>query len=281
MRLTRHVLTVCSLVPILLTAPGPAALAAEPAGRQPAAPTVVVQPATNLQPDTQVQITARGLPRSTPMFVVLCDGPRDSQIFDTCQTRLAEGVSSDARGRLSLSVGLPAVAYYYQYGRRALYCRGDTCQVFVYWYDQEGQLAGVAESATLEFQGSPATITATPDTDLVDGSRVRVTGRAEGSTSRYVTIVQVVCVEKVGENSCFSDLPLASVPLRADDTYAADVRVVRFMPDGYDCRSDDEDFLDCRLTARFLIDGYQQPDVTFGDPEFGDPSSRLDFRQPA
>jgi hypothetical protein len=237
---------------------------------------VEVSPATDLAPNQTVQVTARGLPRSSAVNVVLCAwGPNDDT---ACLTRLAEDVRTDAYGRLSLSVDVRPVAYYDTYGVQPTYCRNDVCRVVIYWQDDQGALAGSVESVALEMRGSAATIAATPTSGLSTGRRVRVTGTADGSTSRYVTIVQVACWDYRGESGCYADLPLASVPLRADDTYEAWVRVVRVLPDGTDCRRDAEDNTWCALTARFITESYNIPDETFGVPAYGHPGVGIGFR---
>jgi hypothetical protein len=276
--------TMSIAVPVLLVSISAVPVGAFPAAVVPAAgavpagtPVVRVEPATDLVPGQSIRVAARGLPRNTPVEVVACAGVPDNSETG-CPTRLADGIVTDGRGRLSLQTNMPGVAYTDIYGPQPYYCRDDVCGVVVVWRDQDGNIGGTASSEPVVMRGSSATIAVTPADGLTDGRRVRVTGRAEGSDARYVTILQVGCWHRLGESGCDYELPLVSVRLRTDDTFTARVPVVRVLPGGLDCLTDVDDFRECRLTARFLSDSSGGgPDETFGVPLYGHPGRVITF----
>ncbi|HEU5109351.1 MAG TPA: hypothetical protein VFT95_12485 [Micromonosporaceae bacterium] len=278
MRLAKLALGACSLVPVVLVVSAPPAysVAAAPTASSVAAPAVGVLPAGDLVPGQRVRVVARGLPPSTPVTVDTCLYRPDSDLG--CHASPVDGLTTDVRGRLSLAMTVPGITYYGYYGTQPGYCRDDACRVMIYWRDADGVVVGVAESAPLVMRGSRATITATPASGLTDGQRVRVTGRAEGSDARYVAIVQLTCYDRLDERGCRSELPLLTVRLRPDDTFAATVRVGRMLPDGVDCAMLDDPERDrCLITARFLRRPGGVPDETFGVPSFGHPEATITF----
>jgi hypothetical protein len=247
----------------------------------PAAPTdtasvVRVVPSTGLTERTPVRITARGLPASTPVAVTVCD--RQPDVENDCLTDLAYEVATDSRGRLDLDVQIPALAFYDHdiSSRQPIYCRADHCAVHITWRDDAGNVAGSVASPPLTFVGSPATITASVAEELVDGQRIRVTGTALGSDAPYVTVLEQRCAERLGQVECDPELPLATVRLRPDDTFAADVRVFREPPLA-DCVDDGDTIVECYLVARILLNGYTGADETFGVPAYAHPRVEIQF----
>jgi hypothetical protein len=250
-----------------LVAPDRAAGSTEPA--------MWVRPATGLRAGDRVRVTARGLPPDTPVGVGLCALVPSAD--EPCSTTLAEA-TTDRHGRLAVRVPVVDVIYYRPdraVHPQPVYCRGDGCQMYVWWYDDLGDVWSVGSSA-LEFTGSPGTIEATPASGLTDGQRVTVTGTADGSDARRVQVWQHSCFTRLGERYCVSE-QLAVVPLRRDDTFRADVRVRRFLgagEDRYDC-VDEERF--CHLSAAFLDPRTGLPDPGFGDPAYGHPRADIGF----
>lgn len=284
---TRSILRLCLLLALLVVAAPPAAAgppAAAPAAAvttAPAAadPAVRVVPATGLTGQTPVRITARGLPANTPVEVTLCDRPPGDDGGETeCLTRLAADQVTDARGRLALGAQPPALAYFDHetFHTHPIYCRADGCAVYVAWRDEAGEIAGSVASRTLTFVGSPATITASVTDGLADGQRVRVTGTALGSDAPYVSILEQQCSQRLFEVDCQPELPLATVRLRPNDTFAATVRVFRVLPGNSDCVDDDE-IVECYLVARILQYGYTGADETYGVPAYGHPRVEIEF----
>jgi hypothetical protein len=247
-----------------------------PAAQADTAPLVRVVPSTGLTERTPVRITARGLPASTTVEVIVCDRPPDEE--NACLTDLAHEVTTDSRGRLDLTVQVPALAFYDHdiSGRQPIYCRADVCAVHVTWRDDAGTIAGSVASRTLTFVGSPATITASVTEELVDGQRIRVTGTALGSDAPYVTVLEQRCSGRLGQVECDPELPLATVRLRPDDTFAADVRVFREPPLA-DCVDGGDTVVECYLVARILRNGYTGADETFGVPAYAHPRVEIQF----
>lgn len=197
------------------------------ASAAPPAPGVWVSPGTGLEAGDPVRVTARGLPAAMTVTVFLCQWPADE--WSWCETSLGRATTT-VRGTLSLRVRVADPVYYTPdpaIQPQPIYCRADTCRVFVTWTDATGAPVSVG-SAPLEFTGSPATVTASPDTDLQDLQQVRVTGTAYGSHAGSVQIWQHECASHFGEVACWSDVLLATVPLRRDDTFAATVRVHKY-----------------------------------------------------
>lgn len=210
------------------------------------------------------------------MEVTVCDRQPDEE--NDCLTDLAHEVTTDSHGRLDLDVQVPALAFYDHdiSSRQPIYCRADLCAVHVTWRDETGNIAGTVASRTLTFVGSPATITASVTEELVDGQRVRVTGTALGSDAAYVTVLEQRCSERLGQVECDPELPLATVKLRPDDTFAADVRVFREPPLA-DCVDGGDTIVECYLVARILLNGYTGADETFGVPAYAHPRVEIQF----
>lgn len=244
------------------------------ASAAPPEPGVWVSPASDLEAGDPVWVTARGLPATTAVTIFLCDWPADD--WSWCDTSLGEATTT-AAGTLSLRVRVTDPVYRTPVSllqALPIYCRADNCRVFVTWVDNWIPVSVGSDS--LEFTGSPGTVTASPDIDLQDAQRVRVTGTAYGSDARSVQIWQHECVSYYGVEDCSSKILLTTVPLRRDDTFAATVRVHKFGgSEGAVCGAADTRW--CTLSAHIIDPKTGLPDPTFGDPRFADPGTSISF----
>lgn len=264
-----------------------AATALAVAGPQPAsagpvphtvAPRVTVNPFTGLHDGDPVTVAAHGLPPHTTVNIVECDTPTqydEDEFFNGCLPSLTTA-TTDGAGRLRVSLAIPAVTDYYQEPNEnpdPEYCRDDMCRVFVEWTDTAGHQS--VGTRPMHFVGSAATIAISPGAGLTNGIRVRVTGRAKGSTGHYVRIVEQTCDFSLAQQGCGDTVTLATLRLTRRDTFSGHVRLYQHFPGGVDCPNLNTEDL-CLLTAVVLnADGV--PDDTFGVSSLGDPGVDLQF----
>jgi len=245
------------------------------AGVAAAAPTVTVTPSTGLAGGDVVAIQASGLEPDAPVRVVQCDLFNGDDELGDCPD-LAQ-VTAGPTGQLAVTLTLADPVWRSQpFGdANPVYCRADICRIFLVWTDSQGTMQ-VLSSAPLEFEGSPATIVATPAADLRKSQKVTVTGTAVGAEGQTVDVVQEACFDIVQGSGCYGTRLLGSTTVAGDGSWTVRVRVQRFLPDGTDCAS--FDILGaCQLTAR-ILDGSGQPDDSFGVARIGQPGAALLFR---
>ncbi|WP_212830022.1 neocarzinostatin apoprotein domain-containing protein [Catellatospora sp. TT07R-123] len=262
-----------SLLSVLVLVAAGSLVASSPAVALDGPPAAHVTPRFGLSTASTVTVSGSGLPAHTEVAVVECD----VETYDTGDGLVGcpavRTVTTSATGTASVQLNPRDPVYRsLEYGDPVpVYCRADACRYFFEWTDSAG-LHSVGTDV-LHFTGSPATITATPAAGLADGQRVKVTGTAKGSTGRYVTIVEASCFQIIQGSGCNGNLPLATVPLRADGTFRATVTVFRYLGDGQDCVGD---FYGCQLHVVVLgPDG--RPDDTFGVSSIGQPAVPLEF----
>ncbi|EEP74721.1 hypothetical protein MCAG_05048 [Micromonospora sp. ATCC 39149] len=235
-----------------------------------ATPSATARPTSGLSASSVVRVTATGLPRKTEVDIVQCDeATYDDGGRIGCP--VVQTATTSGLGRISERVNASITVYRSRpYGdSEPVYCRADTCRFFVEWVT-DGDRHSVA-TAALEFTGDPATITATPNTGLIDGQLVQVTGTAKGSPSRHVTITQIACYDIIQESGCVDSTPLATVPLTEDDMFTTTV-AVQYWPS---C-APDSDITTCELHV-VVFDAQGQPDSSFGSGWSGPHRAYLGF----
>ena len=235
-------------------------------------PTVSVVPSTGLARGDVVRVSASGLEPLAAVRVIQCDvflDNPDEECFDNTTT------TADPTGGVSLDVTLGDPVFHAQeFGDpKPVYCKSDTCHIFLVWFDANG-VQQVASSDALEFTGSPATISASPSTDLRKTQRVAVQGTAIGAEGRRVQIVEEACFGIVQGSGCYGALPAVTTTVRADGTFSTHYRVKRFLSDGTDCTGDILGF--CELSV-IVPDAAGNPDDTFGISRIGQPAVALSF----
>jgi Neocarzinostatin family len=239
-----------------------------------AAPAVTVTPSAGLVGGNEVVVQASGLDPNATVRVIECDEFNGDLELD-CPD-LAE-VAAGSDGQLTVAVTLKDPVYRSQpFGdAHPVYCRADGCRIFLVWTDQEGGGQQVLSSAALEFEGSPATITAAPTTDLRKSQKLTVRGTAVGAEGQTVVVVQEACFNMVQGSGCYGTRILGSTAIGSDGSWSMRVRVRRLLVDGTDCAS--ADILgSCQLTAR-VLDAAGQPDDSFGVARSGQPGVALSF----
>jgi hypothetical protein len=244
-----------------------------------ATPSVSVSTASSLHAGQKITVTASGLPAATDVQLSQC--PRDPTGGDEpefCTNRIT--LTTDAAGGIRTRWTLQDPVYFqFPFGDPSpSYCRADDCRMIVSVPDEFGQLTNYS-SVPLTFTGSPATVSVDPDTGLIDGQLVQVTGSAEGSTGRYVRLLQQACFAIVQGSGCNGTIDLGTVRLTRYDTFAATVPVSRILSDGQDCADPLNLLGECGITAE-VLDSHGQPDDTFGVARLGDPSAILEFATP-
>jgi Neocarzinostatin family len=240
-----------------------------------AAPSSTVTPSTGLAGGEQVAVQATGLPPGVSVRVIQCDQFNDDAELDCPDIA---SVVADGAGGVAVTVTLADPVFRSQpFGDAVpVYCRADVCRIFLVWTDAEGSVQALA-SVPLEFVGSPATITATPTTNLRRRQRVQAAGTAFGAEGRTVMVVEEACFAIIQGSGCYGTLSLGSGTVRPDGTWALSVRVRRFLADGTDCADSGNILGQCQLTAR-ILDASGQPDDSFGVARIGDPGVTLSFR---
>jgi hypothetical protein len=236
-------------------------------------PQVTVQPSQGLSTSSTVHLAAAGLPAITSVDLIECDRP--TTIFNDgvegCPVLSSPTTATD--GTMSIDLNPRDLVFRSEpLGDPVpVYCRADDCRYYVEWTDGKGRHS--IHTRKMQFTGSPATISATPASGLVDGERVRVNGSAKGSSGRYVTIVEESCYAIIQGSGCDGALPLATFKLTATDTYSGSVRLFRFLGDGEDCR---DALFGCQLSVT-VLDDRGLPDDSFGVSRLGRPAVELTF----
>jgi Neocarzinostatin family len=248
------------------------------AGVASAEPAVTVRPSAHLVEGSQVTVKTSGLPAGATARLIECDDfVVEVDVVGNCPDLVT--VQADRRGRIATTVAVhDYVIKDFEFGARFLpvYCRADNCRIWVVWTDAAGTVNAVP-SAPLEFRGSPATITATPTSGLLDGQRVTVSGTAVGGAGRRVVVAEEACFDIVQAAGCYGSVVLASTTVGPRGGWTVGtVQVHRFLADGTDCADAANILGACQLTARVLTaDG--GPDDSFGVARLGDPGVMLDF----
>ena len=259
-----------ALVMIVAFAVGIGSAAAAPPG-------VAVSRTHGLHGGDVVRVTGHGITAGAAVQVRQCDvnGADDPNGDDVDYCPAARTVTASAAGTVSLRLRLVDPAFRQEaFGDPVpVYCRADICRIFLVWTDATGTEQSV-QSPLLHFSGSPATVAATPNSDLADTQVVRVSGTALGAQGRKVQIVEHLCFQLVQGSGCEGELAVVTTTVGRDGTFAADYEVDRFLPDGTDCADTFEG--NCVISATVLkADG--QPDNSFGYAPIGDPSVYLSF----
>ncbi|WP_432945970.1 neocarzinostatin apoprotein domain-containing protein [Kribbella sp. CA-253562] len=222
----------------------------------------------------EVRVSGRGFAPGSEVRIVQCDTFVDW--FDgDCPDRTVTTAGSTGRIATRVTLGDP-VFRRMEFGEpTTVYCRADLCHLYAVGNAPDGSRL-VLDSGALGFKGSPATITATPSTDLAAEQWVTVRGTAYGAEWRQVRIVQHACFEIIQETGCYGERPTVTTWVRADGTYATPYRVNRWLPDGTDCF--DVGFLgECYLSVT-VLDRAGQPDDSFGFSPNGDMKTPITFR---
>ena len=90
-----------------------------------------------------------------------------------------------------------------------VYCRADVCRLFLVWSDSDG-VTQVLSSPPLDFTGSPATITVSPSSDLLDVQDVTAQGTAFGAEGRSFRLVEEACFRIIQARECHGDSVIGS-----------------------------------------------------------------------
>jgi hypothetical protein len=242
-------------------------------------PAVTVSPSTGLLDGDQVAVQATGLPAGVTARLIECDQFVEV-VEDVGNCPDITTAAADPSGQIAVTVTVQdLVLKDFQFGARFLpvYCRADVCRIFVVWTDVTGALHWVG-SQPMEFVGSPATITAEPNTDLVDGQKVKVAGTAFGAEGRRLVVVQQACYFIIQDANCYGTSVSGTTTVGKHGTWRMKVRVHRFLADGTDCTEPRTNILgSCGLTAH-VLDASGQVDESFGVIVYGDPSTDLTFQ---
>lgn len=260
------------LLAVVLMMLGGGAVAAGPASADQG---VTVTPSAGLAGGDTVRITAAGLRPGAGVQVVQCDIYTDDPLLNCPGTATT---TADSAGRVTTTITLKDPVY-----RRSgeegdpfpRYCRADICRIFLVWTDASGAQQ-VLSSDALNFTGSPATISVTPNSGLPRTRRVAVSGTADGAQGRQVQIVEELCVAIIQGHGCDVQFPPVVTTVRPDGSFAGHYRVRRFVTGGLDCASDISPYY-CQLSA-IVLTAAGQPDYSFGDPTFGHPHGAISFR---
>jgi hypothetical protein len=243
-----------------------------------ATPSISVTPHDQLRGGEPVVVRATGLAPATAVRLVQCPffDPEADPLDQPYCSDLATG-TTDATGLLLTTVSVADPVYINEpFGDpRPVYCRADTCRMFVTWLDSAGVRQDVG-SKPLHFTGLPATLAVTPNVALQDGQRVVVSGSAYGAQGRTLVIVEEACYTMVQGAGCYGTRVLATSRVGSRGGWWLKVPVHRSLADGTDCSDPDAITGVCQLTARILKpDG--TPDDSFGVARLGQPGVQVDL----
>jgi hypothetical protein len=240
-------------------------------------PTITVTPSTGLVDGQSVVARVHGLPSHISVLLVQCVLSR----ADACPGGVTVVTNGSGRAATGLVVGDAVPFQADVHPDPYAGCRDDSCQIFAVWIDEDGNQR-VAESASMEFVGSPATLSATPTDELVAGQRVRASGSALGGEGRTLVVAERQCSTPGFITTCLAAKSIGSTVVRSNGRWGMSVKVRRDLPHRYaDCsvtELSDPDFdvsLECQLIV-FVLDAAGQPDFGFST-KFGVPAIGLDF----
>ena len=253
------------------------------AGPASAAPTVTadpvtVVPSTGLAGGDTVAVSAAAITPLAAVKVIQCSkGFWEQQNFGyTCFP--VTTTTADPAGNVSVDIALADpvfVATPLNGDDIPLYCRADVCRIYLVWTDSSGTQHAIA-SQRLIFKGSPATIAATPATNLRAHQWVHVTGTVYGARGQTLLIREEACYAIEEGSGCYGARPAVWTTVRPGGFYAAYYPVRRFLADGTDCT--DPNILGlCELNVT-VLDSNGIPDDSFGVSRIGDPAALLSFR---
>jgi acetyl esterase/lipase len=184
---------------VALTAPG--GLAAEVGGgTQVAAPTITIEPASDLVDGQRVDVQGSGLPAGDFVMLAQC-ASNASSVEEGCRSSFGE---TDGNGDLSTQ----AVMRTFVGANREVDCRDPgACVLVAAVYDQTENRYREVARVGLSFDPDgplvpPPTVTVTPDEGLADGQPVTVTG--SGALSDGVDVVQCTA-QPTGASDCDRD----------------------------------------------------------------------------
>lgn len=241
----------------------------------------VASPWTGLAKGDLVQVSGSGLRPYQSVAVIQCDR-LSVDPSKGCPPTMT--TSADRHGDVLVRVPLRDPVFHVDPGGSdsAVYCRADHCRMFLAWVDGDRAQQGIA-SRQLALGGSPATIRVDPSARLRETQWVRVRGTVQGGAGLTVRIREEVCYHLAQDAGCYAGLPYRSAKVKADGSWTGSYRVQRFMftdfwPSGWvDCAGPLDDRLgECQLTAT-VIGAREQPDRSFGVPEYGEPGAVLEF----
>ncbi len=237
-------------------------------------PDINVSRTSGLAGGDEVRVSARGFAPGSEVRIVQCDVFVDS-IDGDCPDRTVTTAGATGRIGTRVTLGDP-VFRRMEFGAPAtVYCRADICHLYAVGDAPDGSRL-VLDSGTLRFKGSPATITATPSTNLAASQWVTVRGTAYGAEGRKVRIVEQACFDIIQETGCYGARTAVTTRVHADGRYATPYRVNRLLSDGTDCTTPDI-LGSCVLSVTVLgRDG--QPDDSFGYAPHGDMMTPIAFR---
>ncbi|WP_112246203.1 neocarzinostatin apoprotein domain-containing protein [Kribbella monticola] len=236
-------------------------------------PSIRVSRTTGLEGGDRVWLTARGFAAGSEVRVVQCNYFADTPEND-CTNNLV--VTAGATGRISTPVTLldPVFLSHEAGDPTPVYCRADICHLFAVGNDASGNRL-ILDSGVLTFKGSPATITATPSTDLRASQWVRVRGTAHGAEGRRVRIVEQSCFQIVQASGCYGAGTPVTTQVHSDGTYSAWYRAKRFLADGTDCA--DPGILGSCVLSVSVLTSAGEVDNSFGYAPIGDMKAYLSF----
>jgi Neocarzinostatin family len=238
-----------------------------------ATPTVKVSPSRRLAGGDTVHVTGAGMTPDADVQVIQCN-TYTGDFDQDCLPRTTTTAAADG----SVSVDVKLLDPVYRNNEDAspipVYCRSDTCRIFLAWTDQNGN-PQVAQSTELNFKGAPATIHASRTTNLPRQEWLHVWGHAYGAQGHRVEVLEEACYYVIQGTGCYGQRPVVRAYVRSDGSYSVSYQVKRFLLDGTDCT--DPDILGfCELSV--IVFTKHKPDDSFGVSLYGQPFLPLTFR---
>ena len=273
-----HKLSLILLTIAALIAGALSAAIAPPAAAEPGATSdVFVSPAKGLVGGDTVHVYATGVTPGVSVSLVQCDA-YVSGGDQNCYPRASTTATPGGVVQTKIALGDPVLRQEPEGNPQPVYCRSDTCRIFLVWDDADSN-EQVKQSDPLQFRGSPATVTVTPAQQASPTESVQVTGTAYGAQGHLVQIYETACYNIIQGAGCQGRDTVRTTRVNAHGGFAISYVVHRFLPDG-GSTDDCNDIWPstCEVTAVILTHG--QPDDSFGVSSIGQPAAWLDFVTP-
>jgi hypothetical protein len=241
---------------------------------------VSVSKTSGLTGGTVVTVKAERVTPSASMQLFLCDGWSyyGAQHGQTCPA--LKTIRSSASGTVSTKVTLvdPQLrAVYPSEVRTPLYCRDDSCRIFLVDVDDGPRLE--AQTDRLSFTGASATLKANPTKNLAAVKWTTLWGHADGAEGHSIKVVEQACYAAPTDKPCYGQLPIRWGKVKADGTFVVKYPASRYLGDQAktDC-TDTGTGATCRISV-VVLDAKGRHDDSFGVRALGEPGVEITFKK--
>ena len=240
--------------------------------------TASVSPSSGLSGGAVVTLSATRLTPGADLRVVQCDS---WDVDDSNRCPSLRTVKVSASGKVSAKVTLADPVYHEDYAgtRSPVYCRDDRCRLFLTGVNERDDERLEAQTDTLSFTGSSASVDAYLKTDLAAKKWITLRGTAKGAEGRTIQAVEQACYPAGAQKPCYGQLPVRWGKVAANGTFAVKYPAQRHLGDRAktDCTSISTGAT-CRVSI-VVLDAKGRHDDSFGVRDLGQPGVEVTFRK--